>query len=67
MYIQKNYIELLLKKIPKRIFSIEERNKFSNDDNKSNGDNFLPKDNFENKNEWTQEYEVIYNSYVLEK
>jgi hypothetical protein len=63
---QKNYIELL-KKFPKRIFSLEETDKIFNDKNQSDVNKILYEDKSENNNEWTQEYEVIYNSYVLER
>ena len=67
MNLQKNYIELLLKKIPKKIFSMEETDITANDINQSSINNTSQTDEFEKNNEWTQEYEVIYNSYVLER
>ena len=67
MNLQKNYIELLLKKIPKKIFSMEETDIIAGDDNRSDINNIPQTDEFEKNNEWPQEYEVIYNSYVLER
>jgi hypothetical protein len=66
MSMQKNYIELL-KKIPKRIFSLEKTDKIIKDKDQFAVDKVLSDDKSENNNEWTQEYEVIYNSYVLER
>ena len=63
---QKYYIELL-KKFPKRIFSLEETDKIIYDKNQSDVNKILYENKSENNNEWTQEYEVIYNSYVLER
>ena len=67
MNLQNNYIELLLKKIPKRIISMEETDIIANDDSRSNINNISQPDELEKNNEWTQEYEVIYSSYVLER
>jgi len=67
MNLQNNYIELLLKKIPKRIISMEETDIIANDDSRSNINNNSQPEELGKNNEWTQEYEVIYNSYVLER
>jgi hypothetical protein len=67
MNLQNNYIELLLKKIPKRIISMEETDIIANDDSRSNINNISQPEELGKNNEWTQEYEVIYNSYVLER
>jgi len=64
---QKNYIELLLKKIPKRIISMDETNIPVYDENQTSINNISHTDEFEKNNEWTQEYEVIYGSYILER
>ena len=37
------------------------------DKNESDVNKILQEDKPENKNEWTQEYELIYNSYILER
>ena len=66
MSMQKNYIELL-KNIPKRIFSMEKADIVIKDYNRSDRFQDLQAEKYKNNNEWAQEYEVIYNSYVLEK
>jgi hypothetical protein len=67
MILQNNYIELLLKKIPKRIISLEERDITAIDENRTSISNGTQPDELKENNEWTQEYEVIYNSYILER
>jgi len=66
MSMQKNYIELL-KKFPKRIFSMEETDITANDENRTSINNDSQTEKFEKNSEWTQEYEVIYKSYILER
>ena len=66
MSMQKNYIELL-KRFPGKIFSMEGKDDMIGDKNQSDVNKILQEDKPENKNEWTREYELIYNSYVLER
>ena len=65
MDMHKDYIDLL-KKFPRRIFSMEGPGIISKEESRTDAGNVSEEEKLKSVNEWIQEYELIYNSYVLE-